>query len=210
MTIQPSSIRNIIFDYGGVIMNIDFMKSAMAFAELGMENPAGLLAMYTGAPLFDDLEKGSITPAHFRDELRTLFGKDIPDEALDHAWNALLLDIPPSRIHFLQKLQTRYRTFLLSNSNRIHYDSFVRLLQQQHGLKDFDDLFEKAYFSFNLGLRKPDPEIYLHVLQAHSLKPEETLFIDDSKTNTDAAAALGLQVLELKAGEEFGELLENF
>ena len=210
MTIQPDSVRNIIFDYGGVIMNIDFMKSAMAFAELGMENPAGLVAMYTGAPLFDDLEKGMITPARFRDELRKLFGKDIPDEELDKAWNALLLDIPPARIQFLQKLQTRYRTFLLSNSNIIHYESFVGLLQQQFGLKDFNALFEKAYFSFDLGLRKPDPEIYLHVLKTHSLKAEETLFIDDSKTNTDAAAALGMQVVELKAGEEFFELLREF
>jgi glucose-1-phosphatase len=210
MSINQKQIKNIIFDYGGVILNIDFQKSIKAFAEMGLSNPTELLSLYANAPLFDNLEKGKINPAQFHNELKTLFQETVSDEMLNVAWNALLLDMPQKRIEFLKYLKPKYRTFLLSNSNVIHYDCYLKKLQSENHVNSFEDLFEKAYFSFDLGMRKPDVEIFLHVLNQHHLFPEKTLFIDDSKTNTDAASALGMQVLELKAGEEFPNLLSHF
>ncbi|MFH0893022.1 MAG: HAD family phosphatase [Bacteroidota bacterium] len=210
MTFNLNTIKNIIFDYGGVIINIDFLKSMKAFSDMGLSNPEELLTLYTNAPLFDNLEKGKITPAQFRDELRKLFINPVTDEELDAAWNELILNMPQHRLDFLLKLKTKFRTFLLSNSNVIHYDYYLKKLQTENHVNSFEALFEKAYFSFDLGMRKPDAEIFLHVLNQQHLIPEETLFIDDSKTNTDAAAALGMQVYTLEKGEEFEEVLKSF
>lgn len=200
--INAESLKNIIFDFGGIIINIDYHLTAKAFEKLGVGNFGPLFSQATQSHLFDKLEVGSISPQSFRDELRSLIQLDITDQMLDAAWNAMLLDYPPHRLRFLADIESKYRTFLLSNTNQIHMDSYYQSLHATHGLTNLDELFEKLYFSHQVGLRKPGPDIYKLVLEENGLIPEETLFIDDTLHNLTAPHELGMQVYHLTQGED--------
>jgi putative hydrolase of the HAD superfamily len=201
-------IKNIIFDFGGVILNLDLQKSINEFVMLGVKD---LDRMYLGISqhnVFDKLEKGQIEEQVFYDEVRSFIPHKVSNQEIANAWNAMLLDIPPQRISLLDKLNknTEFRTFLLSNTNAIHYDHYVNNLTREYGFKDFSELFEKDYFSHKLGMKKPDGEIYDFVLKDAGLVPLETLFIDDSLPNLKGAEALGMKTFHLQAGMELTEL----
>lgn len=200
--VNTKAIKNIIFDFGGVIINIDYHLTAKAFEKLGITNFKNLFSQASQTNLFDDLEVGAISSSEFRNELRRIINLDITDEQLDNAWNAMLLDYPKHRLDFLLDIRKHYRTFLLSNTNQIHKDCYYASLLKDHGIKGLDGLFEKLYFSHEVGLRKPDPAIYQLVLDQNNLKPEETLFIDDSAQNLAIPQSLGIQVYHLANGEE--------
>lgn len=207
---HPESVRNIIFDFGGVICNIDFSLTIEKFKAFGPPAPENDLPEAEVNRRFyevmEALETGKIPPEEFRRRIREHYKGRPSDEKIDAAWNALLLDIPEPRIRLLEQIRTTYRIFLLSNSNQIHYDHYLAPFQERFGYTDFDGLFEKAWFSFRMGMKKPDREIYEYVLSAHGLVPAETLFIDDLPVNVQAAVDAGMQGYVLKPGEEFGLL----
>jgi putative hydrolase of the HAD superfamily len=186
------SIKNIIFDFGGVICNIDVNLTKQAIVELGLKKFDTGNSITSSTGLFEALETGSITPERFRDELRPFFENPVTDEQLDTAWNALLLDMPEPRIRLLETLRKNYRIFLLSNSNVIHYNHYLNTFRNQYGYSDFDGLFEKAWFSFNIGLKKPSPEIFSYVLDHGRINPSETLFIDDTLVHVLGAKSVGI------------------
>ena len=154
-------------------------------------------------------EKGILTPELFRQKLRDFLGIEVTDQEIDDAWNALLYDIPKERIEIIEKVKENYNIYLLSNSNEIHYDLFVRDLQLRFGYREFDELFHKAYFSFDLHLLKPNPEIYEFVMNQHGMVPEETLFIDDKPENIDAAKKLGLLTYKLAGPERIRDIFKD-
>jgi FMN phosphatase YigB (HAD superfamily) len=195
-------IKQIIFDLGGVILNIDYHLTIKAFIDLGVEDFDGIYCQAKQINLFDDLDKGLIKPQQFRDELRKLTGIPLSDDDIDKAWNAILLDFPEENIALLQDAKKHYRTFILSNTNEIHFPVYTKMLQQKFGINELSDLFEKEYYSHKLGLRKPDKKIFGLVLSENNLDPAETLFIDDSEQNTEAASALGIQTYLFKPGEK--------
>ena len=188
-------INTIIFDFGDIFINLDKEASINGLKKLGLTAWNEDLSQ-----LNFQFEKGQISEENF------LLGiqKHVPNASIDEiltAWNAILLDFPLRRLEFLQKLTTKYRLFLLSNTDSIHIETFER----EHGASfysDFYQCFEKVYYSFEMGMRKPDAEIFNYVLKKHDLNPTCTLFIDDKKENTDAAAALGIQVWNLQVGQE--------
>jgi putative hydrolase of the HAD superfamily len=199
-------IKQIIFDLGGVILNIDYHLTIKAFIDLGVEDFDGIYCQAKQINLFDDLDKGLIKPQQFRDELRKLTGIPLSDDDIDKAWNAILLDFPEENIALLQDAKKHYRTFILSNTNEIHFPVYTKMLQQKFGINELSDLFEKEYYSHKLGLRKPDKKIFELVLSENNLNPAETLFIDDSEQNTEAASALGIQTYLIKPGEKLTSL----
>ena len=188
---NPQEIETIVFDFGGVLLNIDFLKTIKAFEELGVASFTEQYSAHIQAPLFRDLETGKITPQQFREGLRVLLGKSISDSDLDKAWNALLLDMPDERVTLLEKAKKHYRLFLLSNTNIIHYQKYNTEFNNRYG-KDLDDLFEKAYWSFQIEMRKPNLEIYSHVVNSSHLNASKTLFIDDSLLNITSANECGM------------------
>ena len=200
--VNTSGVKNIIFDFGGVIININYHLTSQAFEKLGVRNFDTLFSQAAQSHLFDSIETGTISPANFRNQLRRIINLDITDEQLDNAWNAMLLDYPMHRLNFLLEIKKRYRTFLLSNTNKIHQDCYYASLYKQHGIVGLNNHFEKLYFSHEVGLRKPDPAIYKLVLDQNNLKPEETLFIDDSVQNLAIPQSLGIQVYHLANGED--------
>jgi glucose-1-phosphatase len=205
---KSKEIKNIIFDYGGVILNIDYQLTVDAFKETGLENFNELYSKASQNRIFDKLETGKISPAAFRQEIREISGLQLSDEQIDYAWNKIILDMPRHRIDFLLKLKNNYRIFLLSNTNKIHYDLYLKDLQAM-GFAGFNDIFEKAYFSHEIGLRKPGSEVYRYVMNDKGLLPQSTLFIDDSKQNIKTAEELGIQCHWLHQGDEFEAFFDD-
>jgi putative hydrolase of the HAD superfamily len=192
-----TGIKNIIFDLGGVIMNIDFTLTHKAFADLGLQDFAGHITQHHITPLFEDYETGKIDDETFMEGVRKLSGLPLTNEQIIAAWNALLLDFPPARIELLKTLKKKYRIFLLSNTNALHTREFEQRFRKLFGI-DINDVFEKVYYSQAVGLRKPHAAIYRLVLDENGLNPAETLFIDDTASNFTGAEEVGLKVLHLK------------
>ncbi|RVU02570.1 HAD family phosphatase [Mucilaginibacter limnophilus] len=194
------NIKNIIFDYGNVIFNISFEKAQQAWTALGISNAADFFGHRQQDPVFDAFDRGEITPQAFRDRIRELTGNpELTDEQINTAWNSMLLGINEGTHELLLQIKEKYRTFLLSNINAIHYDHIMEYLNKQFGIAGNDHLFEKTYYSHFTGKRKPEPAIFEQVLTENNLKPEETLFIDDSPQHLAAAEALGIHTFLMKA-----------
>lgn len=205
---QHSSIRNIIFDFGGVLCNINVSLTEQRFKELGLIEFDPHYSVTDRNTLFGQLEEGSITPDEFRNAIRAFFSKPIPDDEIDDAWNAMLLNLPEDRVKLLERLKPTYQIFLLSNSNDIHYQKFSKDFQHRYNYGDFNDLFKKAYFSFQIRMKKPDRKIFEHVLNEQKLNPSETLFIDDSMQHIEGARLAGINGhhLDLRAGQTILDL----
>ena len=188
-------IDTIIFDFGDIFINLDKRATIEGLERLGLSFWNEDLDR-----LNISFEKGQIS----RDAFLLGIQKQIPNATIDEilmAWNAVLLDFPLYRLEFLQLLSKKFRLFLLSNTDAIHIDHF----EQREGASfygDFYQCFEKVYFSYEMGMRKPDAEIYTTLINRHELSPKRTLFVDDKKDNTDAAKALGLHVWNLQVGKE--------
>jgi FMN phosphatase YigB (HAD superfamily) len=203
------NIKNIIFDYGNVIFEINFKITQEAFSQLGITDIDAFFAHKGHNSLFDDLEMSKISRNQFRDGIRAAANNpSLSDEQIDAAWNSLLIGVSKGNHNVLLEAKAKYRTFLLSNSNEIHYDWIVDHIQQQFGINNYDDLFEKAYFSQHMGLRKPNLNIFEQVIKENNLDPAETLFIDDSPQHLAGAKKAGLQTLLMdKHPEKLREFL---
>jgi len=207
--INYSQIKNIIFDWGGVLTNIDFNKASKAFHELGFSGFDDQYTLLEQNELFQKFEKGKISPGLFRDEIRKFIPKKVTDKEIDDAWMAILVDTPEERLEVLKEIKSCYRTFLLSNTNAIHVENYFNYLKKIYGLNGYYDLFEKVYLSYELGMRKPDAEIFTHVLTDNNLNPNETLLIDDSPQNIESAKGVGLQVYYLKSPQTIIDLFKH-
>jgi glucose-1-phosphatase len=193
------NIKNIIFDLGGVILNIDFKKTEQALQELGIDNLSHHLSQTSLIAFFKEYETGKIDDTAFVGALQSLSTKTITEQEIIQAWNALLLDFPPERIELLRKLKQKYRLFLLSNTNMIHYREFQQKIYTQTG-SYLEDFFEKTYYSHTAGLSKPDVAIFQLVIHENKLNPAETLFVDDTAVNMVAAKEAGLRVFHIVPG----------
>lgn len=193
-------IRHIIFDLGGVLLNIDYLRTEQAFAHAGIPHFAELYGQLRQTPVFDDFETGSMEPAAFVAALQEASGGKITEAQVLDAWNAMLLDFPLVRLQLLQQLRNYYDLFLLSNTNAIHEVAFNNILQGSHSIPNIGVFFDRVYYSHRIGLRKPDAAIFSQVLEENGLQPQHTLFIDDSPQHVAAAAGLGIQTIHLAPG----------
>lgn len=199
-------IKNIIFDLGGVILNIDFSITERAFRELGVTQFSNMFTQHHSNDLFVELETGRISESEFYEAFRKGTGTNLSDETIKKAWNALLLDFREPTLEWLEKNRNKYRIFLFSNTNQIHHDAFITAYEAKTGKADFDAFFEKAYYSQHIGMRKPDPKPFLQILQEQNLVPEETLFIDDTIKNIETAKSLGIKTVHLQWPQTVPEL----
>lgn len=188
----PTDPEAIIFDLGGVIIDIDPSCSLQAFAELTNKPVEQVARSIEQAGVFEQYESGMVDDHAFFDLLRTTLDTQASSEVLQHAWNTLLGSIPLHKIEAIRKLSEQYRIFLLSNTNKIHFEAVQEILYHSAGLPSFDVLMEGVVLSYEVGMRKPDASIYTYVLDTFSLQPSKTVFIDDNVPNIEAAAALGI------------------
>jgi len=194
------NIRHIIFDLGGVLLNIDYQRTEAAFEDIGITTFKTHYSQLRQTAFFDDFETGRISEEDFIEGIRQIADIELTDEQIVHAWNAMLLDFPLRRLQILQQLQIHFDTFLLSNTNSIHETRFHNILKSQTGFNSLGVFFDKVYYSHRIGLRKPDQAAFRLILEQHQLQPEYTLFIDDSPQHIAAAKELGIQTVWLQKG----------
>jgi putative hydrolase of the HAD superfamily len=201
-SINQDAIDSIIFDLGGVIINICYENSIAAFSTLCGFDVSTLYTQHLQDPLFDQYEMGLISSDEFRNGVRHLLQIDAPNQIIDDAWNAMLLDIPKERIELLKHVGANKQIFLLSNTNEIHKTCFDRIFAETVGpdIESISHLFVKAYYSFEMGDRKPNPSIFRRVIDEQQLEPSRTLFIEDTHQHIQGAQTTGLQALHLTNG----------
>ncbi len=200
---QP--IKNIIFDLGGVLMDIDFKLTHRAFEQLGVPNFGELYNQYHADTFFSDFEKGKIPTGEFFDHIRRICQCGLSNEAIQTAWNALLIGFPADRNEWLFRIREKYAVYLFSNTNILHYQWFAKTFANTTR-KELNSCFVKAYYSHEMGLRKPDPESFQFIIEEQKLNVTETLFIDDTSRNVEAAGELGMQTVHLAAPMSVMEL----
>ena len=200
------NIKNIIFDLGGVLLNIDYNLTRRAFESYGIAQFDDMYSQSKADELFQRLEKGSISVDNFYTELNKCTGLQLTPKEIKEAWNAILLDFREESLRFLEALKPKYQLYLLSNTNFIHMSAFNDIYHSKERKGNFDDYFTKAYYSCEIGFRKPDADCYAWVLSDIGAKAAETLFIDDSIQNIEAAKQAGMQTIHLTAGKNIEDL----
>jgi epoxide hydrolase-like predicted phosphatase len=206
---MSTKYRNLIFDLGGVIINLDISATARAFEKLGLDDFDKVYSQFAQSSLVDQFDKGLVNENYFFNTIKNQFELKVPLHDLEKAWNAMLLDFPKHRMESLTKYKEKYRTFLLSNTNEAHIREFHKILDQNIGVRDLEGFFEKVYYSCRVNMRKPDAEIFELILKQNKLDPKETLFIDDTSHHVEAAKRIGINAILLKKGEEFDEVLKG-
>lgn len=201
-------IKNLLFDLGGVIMDIDRMNCVRAFRALGFENIEEFLGDYGQKGAFALLESGKISPAEFRDTIRQYIPHRVSDAQIDEAFEAFLIGIPRRRLEVLRSLRERYHLYLLSNTNAIMWNSFIRRSFEQEG-RELGDYFDGTVTSFEARSLKPSPEIFELCASKLAINPAETLFLDDSAANCEAARQCGYEAAQVKPGVEFDAILRE-
>lgn len=197
MPISPE-IKNILFDLGGVILNLDTDLTYSQFAYLSHRPIDVLKREAASLPFFNEYERGEINDQDFREQLKRFLAISLPDIEIDFAWNAMLLDLPIQRIELLKSVGSKFRIFLLSNTNHIHLQCFNKIVSNSFPFPSLDHLFEKAYYSHLIKMRKPEIEIFEYVLCQNSLKADETLFLDDNLSNLQGAEKLGIKTYHVQ------------
>jgi glucose-1-phosphatase len=199
-------MQNIIFDLGGVLLNLDILKTRQAFIDLGITNIDDYFGIGYAGSFFKDYEIGALNDEEFVEAARKLTRPGTTAQAVIDAWNGILLDFPKERVELLQRLGKKYRIFLFSNTNSLHMQSFQKTFREVHGF-EMDSLFEKAWYSQIINRRKPDVSAFEFVIRDKDLDPAATLFIDDALVNVEGARAAGLQAIHLAPGKTVQSVL---
>ena len=202
-------IKNIIFDLGGVLLNIDPGKTIEAFGRLGMEQLVGEKGLSYDHEIFYQMEQGKITPEEFRNGVRKLISMEVTNDQIDVAWTAMLLDFPANRVELIKNLRNYYKIYLFSNTNAIHVKKYHDDFRKLHGF-EVTTLFEKDFYSNEIGFRKPSPESFQEIISLSGINPEESLFIDDSLPNVESAIACGIMGYWLEPGKRIEEIFQKF
>ena len=204
---EIKGIKNLLIDFGGVLIDLDRDRCIGNFKQIGFDQIDQMLSLSHHQGIFLQQEKGLITPAQFRDGIREMIGKDVADEQIDAAWNSFLIGIPVAKLELLLKLREKYVVYLLSNTNKIHWDWSCQNAFPYRAFR-VEDYFEKIYLSFEMKTAKPDRDIFERVVEDAGIVPQETLFIDDSEANCLMAQELGISTYMPAQGEDWSHLFK--
>lgn len=199
---------NLLFDLGGVIMDISRDNCVKAFRDLGMADVDNLLGEYVQKGVFSQIESGLITPGEFRAEIRRYLPGNPDDRTLDNAFEKFLTEIPIKRLQALRRLRHRHRIYMLSNTNPIMWNGRIDSEFRKEGLT-MSDYFDGTVTSFEAKAMKPDPAIFEYAIRKIAIEPGQTLFLDDSRANLDTAAKFGFRTALVAPGEEFTDILDR-
>ncbi|MCS6823280.1 MAG: HAD family phosphatase [Cytophagaceae bacterium] len=204
-----SSIRNIVFDMGDVIINIDPMLTYKAFAEIARTDTETMHAQFRENEIFKMYEVGKLSDKEFRNTIRDMLRMNLSDETIDNAWNSMLLDVPAERIELLLRLRTKYNIYLLSNTNAIHTAEVIKRIAQWTPITDYHQLFHRAYLSHQIGFIKPDPAVYRLVMEDAALRTENSIFLDDNLENVKSANDAGLPAIQVTKQNPVTNILKD-
>ena len=199
-----NNIDTLIFDFGGVIINLDYSKPVDEFKKLGISDSKELYSKEEQTSLFDSLECGQISDEKFLNEIRKKSNtNDL--ELIKKAWNSILLNIPEERVHLLKKLSLKYKIYLLSNTNSIHLNEIISAYGEKKW-RNFISIFNEVYFSNQIGMRKPNEDVFFYLIKKNKLDVSKTLFIDDSPQHIKTAKKIGFKTYHLTDKEDIVSL----
>ncbi len=201
-------IENVIFDLGGVIVEVDYRLSLEESLKLSHDRDALTYEDFFTDSFLTEFERGAISEQEFFASFRHHLQSQASDQQITNAWNAMIIGIPSYGIELLRSLKNRFRTFVLSNTNSLHISFVDSILQNQHGVSSFSDLTEQVYYSHDMKMRKPETQIYLELLNREGLEKTTTLFIDDNRDNIEAAESLGIKTVHLTEMENLKLVFE--
>ena len=204
---MDKNIKNVVFDLGGVLLNLDLQRTIDAFKEAGFEDVEKQIRAFNHQGIFQQFEAGGITAEEFRNAIRENIQAPLTDEEIDDYWSRMLLDIPCEKLRLILELREKYMVYLLSNTNPIHWNHVCKHAFNYHSFR-VEDYFEETYLSYEMHDAKPNKSIFEKMLSEANLLPEETLFIDDSEANCQAAASLGIQVHHYRIGDDLKKIFE--
>ena len=204
---MDKKIRNIVFDLGGVLVNLDFKAAINGLQEAGFANVKEQLLAFDRGGIFQKFELGEITADEFRTAIRENSTVTLTDEEVDALWNLMLLEIPREKLELILELRGKYMVYLLSNTNSIHWDYVCKNAFNYRGFR-VEDYFEETFLSYEMHLAKPDKAIFEKVLHDANLLAEETLFIDDSEANCKAAQEVGIHAHHYHVGDDLSKIFE--
>lgn len=204
---MDKNIKNILFDFGGVIVSLNKQNAINKFRELGVENIDEYLTEFRQSGIFLQYEEGTLSRDEFTIEFAKLVGKDVPVEKIDEAWRAFLTYVPEYKYQMLKDLRKKYKVYMLSNTNPAVMD----WADSEHfspTKEPVSAFFDKCYLSYKMGMAKPDRAIFEAVIKDAGIKPEETLFLDDGKANIEMAKSIGFQVYQANQDEDLREIFK--
>ena len=204
---MDKKIKNIVFDLGGVLVDLDFKAAINGLQKAGFANVKEQLQSFDREGIFQKFELGEMTAEEFRTAIRENSTVTLTDEEIDALWNAMLLEIPREKLELILDLRGKYMVYLLSNTNSIHWDYVCKNAFNYRGFR-VKDYFEETFLSYEMHLAKPDKAIFEKVLQDANLLPEETLFIDDSEANCKAAEEVGIHAHHYHIGDDLSKVFE--
>lgn len=196
------NVKTIIFDLGGVLLDLKKQACIDAFVALGYHNVRELLGEYAQKGVFLQLEEGLISAPEFRDIVRQNIGKPVSDADIDHALNQFLVDVPDYKLSMLLELRKKYQVFMLSNTNEIMFEGDIKKIFRKQGL-EITDYFDRFFLSYEMKVAKPKPLIFENLIAESGINPVETLFLDDSQANLDAASKFGFKTYLARPKEDF-------
>ena len=204
---MDKKIRNIVFDLGGVLVDLDFKAAINGLQEAGFANVKEQLQAFDRDGIFQKFELGEMTADEFRTAIRENSTIELTDEEVDNLWNAMLLEIPREKLELILELRGKYMVYLLSNTNSIHWDHVCKNAFNYRGFR-VEDYFEETFLSYEMHLAKQDKAIFEKVLNDANLLAEETLFIDDSEANCKAAQEVGIHAHHYHVGDDLSKIFE--
>ena len=204
---MDKKIKNIVFDLGGVLVDLDFKGAINGLQKAGFANVKEQLQTLHQGGIFQKFELGEMSADEFRTAIRENSTVELTDEEVDNLWNAMLLEIPREKLELILDLRGKYMVYLLSNTNSIHWDYVCKNAFNYRGFR-VKDYFEETFLSYEMHLAKPDKAIFEKVLQDANLLPEETLFIDDSEANCKAAEEVGIHAHHYHIGDDLSKVFE--
>jgi putative hydrolase of the HAD superfamily len=199
-------IKNIIFDLGVVLLEVNYQDTIKAFSSLGLERPEEAFSKQKQDEFFRRYERGQISESEFLNGLSSRIG-GADKEKLKDAWCAMLGELPQEKYDFIKELSGKYRLFILSNTNYTHQVWFEKKINEQYGWKSFSDCFEYIGYSHQINQRKPDEVAFKYLLEKFDLSPEETLFIDDTSEHVEGARKIGVLAVHYQEGENLREIV---
>lgn len=204
-----TKIKNIVFDLGGVLIDLSHDQAVRRFEEIGVVDAVQLLDPYEQKGIFLEVENGMITADEYCQKLREHTGKDLSYEEIKHAWLGFIVDVPQYKLDHLLKLREHYNVYLLSNTNPIIQEGWARTDQFSAAGRPIGDYFDKMYTSYEVGVTKPDRKIFDYMIADSGLIPSETLFVDDAKSNVEVGRSLGFQTYQPANGEDWREAVDK-
>lgn len=203
-----NNITTLLFDFGGVLVDLDKQACLNAFSKLGIIDLEQYISNYAQSGIFLKLEKGQVSPEEFRNEIRKMTNKELSDAEIDNAWNSFLISIPEYKLDFLLELRKKYRVLMLSNTNAIHFEQRAQEEFSKRG-KKLEDYFDTCYLSYKLGMAKPDKDIFEHVLENEDAEAHQILFLDDGEKNIETARSIGFASYLVSLQEDFRPLFSK-